>query len=94
MNPKEMIPTVLPLGRLVATSNARAVVTDEDIHLGIWRHQAGDWVYVAGDDRRANERALIHGERILSAYDAANGMRFWILTEGDRSLTVLLPEDY
>jgi hypothetical protein len=33
--------------------------------------------------------------RILSAYLSANGTKFWIITEADRSVTtVLLPEDY
>jgi len=35
------------------------------------------------------------GTRILSVYHAANGTKFWLITEADRSVTtVLLPEDY
>jgi hypothetical protein len=33
--------------------------------------------------------------RLLSAYHDENGVKFWIITEADRSATtVLLPEDY
>jgi hypothetical protein len=70
-------------------------VAKEDIHRGIQRHQAGDWGDVSAVDREANERALIEDTRLWSVYHAANGMKFWIITEADRSVTtVLLPEDY
>jgi hypothetical protein len=45
--------------------------------------------------RQVNDRALVDGMRVLSAYQAANGTKFWIITEHDRrTTTVLLPEDY
>ncbi len=47
------------------------------------------------EDKESNDRALVEGTRILSAYQAANGTKFWIITEADRSVTtLLLPEDY
>jgi hypothetical protein len=86
---------VLRLGRIVATPNALESLTNEDILRGIQRHQAGDWGNVTDDDRMANDQALVEGTRIVSAYNAPNGTRFWIITEADRSVTtVLLPEDY
>jgi hypothetical protein len=46
-------------------------------------------------DRRENELSLQKGFRLLSVYHAANGVKFWIITEANRSATtVLLPEDY
>jgi hypothetical protein len=45
-------------------------------------------------DRRANDRAVRDGDRVLSAYETAAG-RVWIITEWDRSATtLLLPEEY
>ena len=86
---------VFRLGRIVATPNALQSITQDDILRGIQRHQAGDWGNLTDDDRAANDRALLAGTRILSAYSASNGTRFWIITEADRSVTtVLLPEDY
>jgi hypothetical protein len=86
---------VFRLGRIVSTPNALASLTQEDILLGIKRHQAGDWGNLCDEDWQANDRALVQGTRIVSAYNAANGTRFWIITEADRSVTtVLLPEDY
>ena len=83
------------LGRIVATPNALAKLTQEDILLALQRHQAGDWGDVDEADREANERALLEGTRLLSVYSSAAGVKFWIITERDRSVTtVLLPEDY
>lgn len=47
-------------------------------------------------DWRANERALIDGRRLLSAYVLRDGStRIWIITEADRSATtMLLPDEY
>ena len=46
-------------------------------------------------DGNLNDRALVNGSRLLSVYTLANGLKVWILTEGDRSsTTVLLPEEY
>lgn len=86
---------LFPLGRLVITGNASQQLTPADILTGISRHAQRDWGEVTKSDRRANDEALLAGERILSVYSASSGRTFWILTEADRSATtVLLPEDY
>jgi len=83
------------LGQIVSTPNALSQLTQEDILLGIKRHQAGDWGDVTENSRQANERALIEHTRLFSVYHDANGTKFWLITEADRSVTtVLLPEDY
>lgn len=83
------------LGKIVSTPNALEQLTQDDILLGIKRHQAGDWGDVDNHDRQANELALIEGTRLWSVYHAANGVKFWLITEAERSAsTVLLPEDY
>ena len=86
---------VFRLGRIVATPNALQSITQDDSLVGIKRHQAGDWGNLTDADREANDRALVEGTRILSAYAASTGTKFWIITEADRSATtILLPEDY
>ncbi|MDR3560785.1 MAG: hypothetical protein P4N59_05000 [Negativicutes bacterium] len=83
------------LGRIVSTPGALARLTQEDILLGIQRHQAGDWGDLDNEDRQANDQALVNGTRILSVFHAVNGTTFWLITEADRAVTtVLLPEDY
>jgi hypothetical protein len=71
------------------------VLTQSDILSALGRHQAGDWGDVDEDDRQANEQALKAESRLFSVYHSANGAKFWIITEADRSITtVLLPQDY
>jgi hypothetical protein len=58
------------------------------------RHITGDWGEVGPEDARANEAALKFGTRLVSAY-TVNDIKFWVITEADRSVTtILLPEEY
>jgi hypothetical protein len=85
----------IKLGHIVVTPNALRFLTQDDILRGIQRHQAGDWGDLNSADRAANDQAVVADTRILSAYNAVNGTKFWIITEADRSAsTILLPEDY
>jgi len=84
-----------PLGRLVATPNALGVLTQDDILPALGRHLSADWGDLDEQDKRENDRALHEGSRLLSRSLSSQGVRFWIITEWDRSVTtVLLPEDY
>jgi len=59
------------------------------------RHLAGDWGDLSLEDIRENELRLQHGWRTLSAYALRTGVKFWIITEADRSVTTfLLPDEY
>lgn len=85
-----------PVGRIYFTRGALDNPSVADAALtALDRHAAGDWGEVCEDDRLSNEQALTDGGRLLSAYRAASGERFWIITERDRSATtVLLPDEY
>ncbi len=53
--------------------------------------QVGD---VTAEDARENDFSVVNGNRVLSAYTLA-GVKFWIITEADRSMTMmLLPSEY
>lgn len=83
------------LGRLVATPGALNEIDPEDMRNAICRHAAGDWGDVCPEDREANEEALREGFRLFSVYHDRKGVKFWIITEADRSATtVLLPDEY
>lgn len=62
-------------------------------------HCHGDYGLVNEDDRDANDRAVVDGSRILSAY-VVEGERIWVITEAvneqgvRRSTTLLLPSEY
>jgi hypothetical protein len=82
-------------GRIVITDNAAEQLSIQDVSVALGRHLQGDWGDLAAPNRQDNERGLLEGCRLLSAYQTGAGVRFWIITEPDRSrTTVLLPEDY
>jgi hypothetical protein len=81
-------------GTIVATLGAAQAATRQQIAAILARHLSGDWGDLGDEDKRSNEAALKHGDRLLSAYDIA-GARLWIITEGSRELTtVLTPDEY
>lgn len=86
-----------PLGQIVATPGAIEALNEagQTPMEFLERHKAGDWGDLSADDKKENDRAVIHGDRILSAYHTNEGEKIWIVTEWDRSVTtLLLPEEY
>jgi hypothetical protein len=84
-----------PLGNIYVTRGVQEGIPMEDILSAICRHANGDWGLVGKEDWEANEQALAHGTRLLSAYKMQTGKRVWVITESDRSATtVLFPEEY
>jgi len=85
----------IPLGRRFITPGVRADVPLEELLRAIGRHARGDWGDVCAEDAAAIERALHEGERLVSSYRTAEGIKFWVITEWDRSATTaLLPDEY
>ncbi len=85
------------LGRTVATPGALAALVEagEVPHPYLQRHVTGDWGDLSHQDKAANTLALMTGERIISAYRTAKGVKLWVITEADRSATcILLPKEY
>jgi hypothetical protein len=92
--------TATPLFELGATKGTIGAVTAMKT-LGIdpsdllSRHVTGDWGDLSTHDRIMNEEAVRDGLRIMSVYPFPNGVRLYIITEADRSMTtVLLPSEY
>jgi hypothetical protein len=85
---------IFALAQTVITHSAHDGLHPEDVKVCLHR-PTGDWGDLGEDDRRANQIALDQGVRLFSIYNDRAGVRFWIITEADRSATtVLLPEDY
>lgn len=86
-----------PLGRIVGTPAALEAMgkSGDSPHALLMRHATGDWGDLCAADKQANDDALRHAARILSAYHLTDGTKVWIITEWDRSVTtLLLPSDY
>jgi len=88
------------MGRLLMTRGVNDRVADdvefaEFVSRNLTRHAKGDWGDLCPEDKAANNRALIHGGRLLSAYEKDGLPKVWIITEADRSATtILFPEEY
>ncbi len=88
-----------PLGRIVWTRgvNDRVAV---DTHFAkfvmdsLKRHSNCDWGELSSEDKRENDFSLNKDLRLFSSYQH-NGIKIWIITEADRSTTMILfPEEY
>jgi hypothetical protein len=85
------------LGRTVATPGALQALeqANQNPFEFLARHQAGDWGELCEEDKTENEFSVPNGFRILSAYRTRNDVKIWIITEADRSATILLlPHEY
>jgi hypothetical protein len=83
------------LGQIVVTPAVLKKVPKIEIEFCLTRHAQGNWGDLSEEDQEVNEEALRNGDKILSAYRSSAGIRFWIITEADRSVTtILLPGDY
>lgn len=83
------------LGQVVATPGVMEEIGENDRISALTRHQGGDWGDVCEEDWESNNEALESGDRLLSVFTSAGGVKFWIITEHDRSVTTfLLPDEY
>lgn len=84
-----------PLGQTVITRGALTELHPADVYDCMLRHARGDWGECCAQDAAENELALREGFRLLSVYHDRQGVKFYIITEADRSATtILLPEEY
>jgi len=66
----------------------------EFVFASIVRHVDADWGVVSLSNKAANNKALISGGRLFSAY-RLNELTIWILTQEDRSSTqIIFPDEY
>lgn len=67
----------------------------EEVRAALARHARGDWGDLEEIDRAQNECHLQQGGVLLSGFRTRNGLKYWILTEWDRTVTtVLFTEEY
>jgi hypothetical protein len=93
-DPKDRMPKFAP-GQIMATRNAVDTLPALEILHALNRHVVGDWGDLCEEDWKLNEDALASEGRLLSVYHTKGGVKFYVITEWDRSVTtVLLPEDY
>ena len=85
------------LGQIVGTPGALDAMenAEQNPFELLARHVQGDWGDLDDEDKKENELSVNEGFRILSAYKLESGVKVWVVTEWDRSVTtILLPEEY
>lgn len=84
----------MALGKVYITPGVEDHIRFETVVASLDRHSRGDWGEISDHDKDVNAEALENGEQVMSAY-TSHGVKFWIITEADRSITtVLLPDEY
>ncbi|MDZ4852066.1 MAG: hypothetical protein SGI77_22490 [Pirellulaceae bacterium] len=88
-------PSRFETGQLVLTPKVMEEICPYDAAEALDRHRQGDWGLVCEDDKLANDFSLEERLGLLSKFEDSKGICFWIMTEADRSATmILLPEEY
>jgi hypothetical protein len=78
-----------PLGRLVVAPRAYGTLSPLDRAVAVLLHSRGTWGEIGEVDAEENELALRDGGFLFSAYHAADGTRFYVITKADRSATTV-----
>jgi hypothetical protein len=88
---RQLRPARFALGRVLATPGALQAIekAGQQPQEFLDRHAAGDWGEVDSHDAKENEISLQRGFRLLSSYTTEAGDRLWIITEADRSATIM-----
>ncbi len=87
--------TKFELGSVYITPGATEAINQKERAEALHRHSTGDWGEVPYPDHEENELSLREGYRLFSVYRTQDGVKFWVITEADRSsTTMLLPEEY
>jgi hypothetical protein len=97
MNPQSNNQPLFPLGQVVATPGALEALQEagQDPRALLRRHQSGDWGDMVDEDKAENDFSVNKELRIFSAYILSTGVKVWLITEADRSVsTFLLPSEY
>jgi hypothetical protein len=85
------------LGQVLLTPGAIEVLSEagQMPHEFLCRHARLEQGELCDDDHRENLYSVDKHMRIFSAYKTSQGVKLWVITEADRSVTtILLPSEY
>lgn len=95
MEVADLKPKRFDLGQIAGTPDALEAIPLDEVISALRRHALGDWSEMEIGDQYANTLATHTDARVFSAYTSVKGVKFWIITEADRSrTTVILPSEY
>ena len=95
MNIPQTFTQKFELGQVLITPGAYEELNLRDVAESLMRHASGDFGLVSEEDWALNEEAVENEGRIFSVYRDRLDVKYWIITEWDRSATtILLPSEY
>lgn len=77
------------LGQIKASPSLVRRVPNQQILEAIERHVRGDWGIVDDGLKCRNDKAVQQPGKLVSIFDSSEGVRFAIVTEADRTKTML-----
>ena len=77
------------LGEIRVAQSAQHRTTPKDVASALRHHARGNWGVVSPEEWATNDANVAAGHRLLSAYQAASGYRFWVITDYDRRSTTV-----
>jgi hypothetical protein len=86
---------IVELGAVYPTASALQALEDagQTADEFVFRHGNGDWGELGAAEVKDNQVSLKEGFRIFSAYTLSTGVKIWIFTEEDRSMTKILLQE-
>ena len=93
------------IGSMLMTRGVNDAVADDRrfadfVIQSLSRFHNGDWGDVCKEDWQANDDSVIHGSRVIGAYECKGLPKIWIIAEAKNdndvreAVTVLFPEEY
>lgn len=89
------------LGKVLTTKGVFELMQKDEMFFlfvndSLDKYSRCDWGDTCEDDCKINDNAVENGnERIHASYKDSDGMKIWIITEWDRSVTtILFPGEY
>jgi hypothetical protein len=83
------VASLFPLGHVIVSPQADAVLSDYDIQDALCRHNTGCWGELDEFGWQANNDAVNSGRWLESRHRSRRGTWFWVTTSSDRSLTAV-----
>ncbi len=81
---------LFPLGQVLITLGAEALLTPKEIKTALHRHQHGDYGDIDEADAHLNNTSAARCFMVMSVYRTESGAEFWVKTHGTRSNTLIL----
>ncbi len=83
------------LGNVVATPASMEDIGRSDTYVSeiVRRHHVLDGGELCEDDQQLNRHAVEKGNQILSCFKLNTGVKIYVITEADRSVTTILRRD-